>query len=250
MLFKVVIIAIFSISAKPTPLKKESKITWAFDPWAPFHKLEPKSKKANGILVELVNEAIVKKLSLDLKYKELPWKRAQHEVKSGSSDFIVTVPTKERAEYSIASKKPIYLLENKVYYHKSNKKNQKTISEWKSIEEIRKSSLTGVTQIGDGWWKKELKGVKTEYVRDLSSVLKMLASGRADFAIISEVEALELIKQKYKKNDFISGSVVDSSPFHILISKKSLHKNKITAINKYIDELEQKFKTIIKNFSH
>ena len=78
----------------------------------------------------------------------------------------------------------------------------------------------------------------------------MLVSGRADFAIISEIEAFDIISKKYKKDDFISGVVVDSSPFHILVSKKSKYIDKIKEIDKSIKKLEKKLKTIIENFSH
>ena len=82
--------------------------------------------------------------------------RAQNEAKTGESDFIVTVPTKERSEYSVASEKEIFNLQNRViFYHKN--KNKKNILKWKSIKDIRKSGLTGVTQTGDGWWKAELR---------------------------------------------------------------------------------------------
>jgi polar amino acid transport system substrate-binding protein len=235
---------------KKTPKIVASAIDWAFDPWKPFHHYNSKSKIASGVIVDLVKEVLLKELSLSLKYSQVPWARAQYQVKNGSSDFLVTVPTVERKKYGIASKNPIYLLENKVFYHLSTKKKD-IIAKWNSIKQIKSSGIKGVTQKGDGWWKENLKGLKTEYVTGAYKVLKMLENGRADFAIMSDVEAKSAMTQyKMDSKKFTSGLTVESSAFHFLLSKKSKHHGLINKIDGTILKLKKsgRLKEIIKNF--
>ena len=97
-----------TVIANQPPDEKSPIIYAASGAWFPLiNPSESKGACGGGLFFEILNEIFTKQLGVDLGCSFVPWKRAQKEVKNGDSDFLVTVPTAERQEYSTATDNPV-----------------------------------------------------------------------------------------------------------------------------------------------
>ena len=61
-----------------------------------------------GVQKDFVEEILAKKLGVKVINESCPWARCQKLVKEGLKDGFFTVPTQERAKYTITSSQPFY----------------------------------------------------------------------------------------------------------------------------------------------
>jgi ABC-type amino acid transport substrate-binding protein len=252
----------FLLAAKPSTealkaSKAKPKICWAFDYWPPYHAFNQNenSLEPEGVVVDWVKEVISEynkgaAVKLALEYRQRPWKRAQHEVKKGSCDFLVTAITKVRKKYSKETEQPLFYLENKIFKAVESvaKDEQKrlAIKRWEGLWQKEKNSskmltliakqkiLVGVTFLGDGWWKENLGEIPTHHVNQPRLVFKALFEKRADFAITSPQEANYMLRNETKKQQakiVDTQIVVESTPMHFMVSKQSPYFGAVTKIN-------------------
>ncbi len=71
------------------------------DTFVPFSWKEGSDTK--GILVDIMEEALNKRLNIPVSHKSYPWARANLLVKDGSADAYITVPTPARKKFAIIS---------------------------------------------------------------------------------------------------------------------------------------------------
>jgi polar amino acid transport system substrate-binding protein len=111
--------------------------------------------KAQGLYVDILTELFKNKLEMELVFQKVPWKRAQSNVENGQADFLVTVPTEKRLEYTVKSDAPLleFYLRIFAYAHHPKLAKIHTISSGRDIKEL---GLIPVTNIGNGWHKKIL----------------------------------------------------------------------------------------------
>ena len=79
------------------------------------------------------------RMNIPLTNQLYPWKRAQKLVEEGHADGMITIPTKKRLTYLVASN-PIMHVEMRVHYNKLNVKRT-LIAKIKTISEMRPYSL-------------------------------------------------------------------------------------------------------------
>ena len=228
MIKKLILISSITTFAWPNSSFAKETLSWAFDPWPPFHEINKESKKPEGLLIELVQEIFEKELNYKIVYNELPWKRCQYNVEKGINDFMVTVPTKIRLAYSSASPKPLIALKDNILVTYAGHPMLKNISQIKGVEDLIKKNYRGVTYIGNGWWGENLegKGVKTTFVKSHENVMKFLAKKQADFTAYSVSETDTYVKKynlegKIVKTDVLVGSL----NLHFMLSNLVKKKN-------------------------
>ena len=135
-----------------------SKICWAFDYWPPYHAFNQNKNnpEPEGVVVDWVKEVISEynkgaEVKLALEYRQRPWKRAQHEVKKGSCDFLVTAITQERQKYSKETGQPLFYLENKIFKAvesiAKNEQKRLAVERWERLWQEEKNSSTMLTII-------------------------------------------------------------------------------------------------------
>src|SRR5690606_32950202 len=84
------------------------------DTWSPY-SYEGKDGKAYGILVDVLEEALVRRMGLQVEHHSYPWNRVQRHVERGVQDAFITVPTPERLIYSASSKEVAFVVEMRAF---------------------------------------------------------------------------------------------------------------------------------------
>lgn len=194
----------------------------------------------NGLFIEILNKIFKEKLKLNLNCRVLPWKRAQTSVKMGKTDFLITVPTESRLDYSIKSNEPIFQLYMQVYTYKDHKLLDE-IKKIKTVEDIIRLKLTAVTNLGNEWHHEniDVHGVPTHHLRD-ENLVEFLAAKRADILIDSIISTNNKI-ESLGLSSKIEATNVRFGPldFHILVSKNSQKVTLMPEINNAIKSLKE-----------
>lgn len=130
--------------------------------------------KAIGLEVDLLNEALGKRMGLTLTHRILPWERAQQLVRAGEADAFVATSTQERATYADASREAVTFWEIALYFRKGDSRftNLTTLA---ALAPFNIGSLNG-----NGWVKTNLPGMNIQYVNKMELLPKMLVLGRID----------------------------------------------------------------------
>lgn len=229
-------------------------IRYCFSNWPPVISLND-SGNAQGLYADIVHELFEKRLQIPTKAKEIPWKRAQVAVEMGTSDFIITVPTKARLTYAHASDSSFYNLYLHVFTWKEHPKEEamRTI---KSAEDIRLLDLIPVTNLGNEWHKNNIDkyGIKTHYVPAETNALNFLSYKRADITIEALETMIFALKTSHLKNEIVdTGARFGPISMHLLLSKKSPFVSLLPEINRTykamiddgtVEAILQKYRTL------
>ena len=145
-IFLVFMLIIFSF-ANNTP---NWPFIWADDAnyWPAIYR--DKNGKPAGIFNDILTE-VFKRLNIPLKKAVYPWKRAQKLVKEKKADGMVTVYTKERQKFTVATD-PIWEIPETLFFRRDNPKACQ-ILKINSFKDLRKFTL--VDTIGSGWSKQQ-----------------------------------------------------------------------------------------------
>ena len=226
---------------------------WAQPPsrpfvWADDEDYKPliyrdENGKSAGIFYDVVTEAF-RRMGVPLQNRLYPWSRAQKLVKEKKADGMVTVYTKSRQKFLVASE-PIVTVEERVFVSKNNPKLREILS-IDSIEGLKKFVI--VDTIGAGWSKENLKGMKIIWVPTPESALNMVASGRADIYLMNNFTGPYFIKEQIKKggplHDKLQDVVMGRFPFakmqyRLLIRKDSPYVKIVDKFNKTLREMRK-----------
>ncbi len=187
-----------------------------------------------GFFYDIITEAVEKRLGVPLVWTAYPWIRCQENVKTGLDDAILTVPTEDRARYSVTHQKPFYVKDLHVFTAVDHPRLADIMS-IRTIADIKRLHLSVVTYSGNGWHKSmiESQGIKTYETPHLQNVWLMLVKKRADLVIEWPPGALPHLLRLRLDNEVIdTGTVLSSMSFHLLIRKDCAH----TAILDRFDE--------------
>jgi len=210
---------------------KEKTLTFAFDPYPPYH--EKRDGKTTGIFIDIIKELFEKRLNYTLKFQQFPWKRAQSEVEHGTADFMITVPTKMRLDYSHSIPTTMTILGAYIYTYVGHPRLLE-ISKIQTVKDLKKTKLTGITVLGTKWFEVNIEPnlKKTHYAYDDTSSIKMLAAKRADIIVVTEGNGDTIIKKLKFQSKVIKTTVnLEPWPFHILFSKKTANPTLLKQIN-------------------
>jgi len=149
------------------------KIVYFYN-FAPFSWKE--DQPLQGIMIDILNEVLVKEMKIPVSHKAYPWKRAQELVKTNEADGFVTVATPDRRTYTIVGSEPVVSVKWLMYV----KANDPIIEQLKTVTSI--NDLKGYrfgSYLGNGWAKRNLSGMKINYWADkLDNTFKMLVNDR------------------------------------------------------------------------
>ncbi len=217
-----------------------STIEFSSSAWPPI-TYKDEAGVSKGLYVDILEELLGNRLDLTITHNILPWSRVQLEVKSGNTDFFISVPTQERLQYAKASKDPIFLLYLNIYTYKDHPKLEK-IKQIKTIDDIKSLGLSTVSNNGNGWHKSNIEnaGIKTFYVPTEENACLFLAKKRADIMIDAVVPTNKVVKDlgispKIELTDVRFGPI----KMHLLMSKKSPHIGLMEDIDQKLINLKQ-----------
>ena len=185
--------------------------------YKPYSWLD-KEGNVKGIEIDILNEAIGKRLNIPIKIYILPWKRAQNYVKDGQADAFIAVSTKQRASYTKRN-------EEKFLYWGVSLFSNKTNFHFESLKEVQKVAslkpfLLG-SMIGNGWSEKNLANMNVHWVNSMNQLLMILEKNRIDALADSPLVIKYHLKDVYFKNTIIELKRFLELPMYLSVSKKS-----------------------------
>ncbi|MCL9781291.1 transporter substrate-binding domain-containing protein [Vibrio sp. S4M6] len=249
---KKLIIALIAMMTWSGYSQAENKISFCFDPWPPVHELNGNGEP-EGLFIDIVKVIFEKNLKMEVEYLQLPWKRCQSYVADGTADFMITVQTPERSEYSVGTEKTVYDMYNSVYTYKGNKR----LAEIKKIskpKDVATQEFTVVTYLGNGWYKKNFSQyhINTTYLNNIEPAIQFLATKRADLYIGGEIVANYQIK-RHDLQDKIVNTKIGFDPYlmRVMMSKKSKFIENLPEINKELNAflLTTEYQDIVDRYS-
>lgn len=173
-----------------------------------------------GILIDIANEVIQKRMGIPVSHHGYPWIRAQHLVKKGVLDAHITNGP-NRKEWAEHSSEAAILLEHLPYVGAKNQ-NLSKIRDAKSLEDLKPFKF--VDNRGSGWAQKNLveKGFNVHLVAEHNMIYRLLAKGRVDVTINMSHIARFYIKQLGLNDQIIElPAIIPPLPFHLVVGKKS-----------------------------
>ena len=241
------IILVFILVAIATLVNADANrpFVWADDEsyWPAIYR--GKDGKPAGIFNDILTEAFAR-LHIPLQKSVYPWKRAQRMVEEGEADGMVTVYTKERRKFAVATR-PIWEIGETLFFRRDNPKACRMLGVH-SFDDLK--GLTLVDTQGSGWTRSnyEAHGITDViWVPSVESAFGMLAKGRADAFIMFNLNAYNMLIRKRLMDDASSDGFQEivaitptfaKLPFRLLIRRDSPFARRIPDINKVLQEME------------
>lgn len=208
-----------------------------FNNFPPVSWEDQDSRKMRGILIDVFNEALLTRMGIAVRHTGYPWKRAQQMVKDGEADGFATIPTPARRGYTTVSNEHVLTVKVTIF----TKKGHPKIEEFKKIQklsDLKQFSL--LNYFGNGWAKKNLAGFNMNMSKNMDSVLKKLAAGRGELAVLNSQVTKFLIKKLGLENEVVEIPVVlDSKTFHLCVGNKSPHVSILKDFDNTIREMRK-----------
>ena len=206
-----------------------------YDNYKPFH-WKTANGEDKGIFIDIIKEALEKRLDLKVEYSEYPWARAQLNVKMGFADAFITTPTPERLKYIKVGDEPIIVMK-KVAYTQKNNPNLEKMMKINSISDMNPYQL--VDYLGNGWAKQNLSNLNILWVEDPDKVLEIMSKGQGDIFVESPI-IIDFILNKMNKRDlFVRLPVIfDRAPFNLCIEKTSEFTRILPELDKVLKEMK------------
>ena len=206
-----------------------------FNDYAPF-SWENEQKQMQGILIDVLTEALQNRMKISVSHTGYPWKRAQHLVQQGEADAFCTVPTEERLAYTEVSHEPVIVSTFTVFVRTDHPQLDQ-IKKIKTLADLKEYTLGHF--LGAGWAQQNLEGMNVKWVSDLEAVLRNLAKGRFDLHPKASQVVRFTIKQLGLKQQITEIPVVlDSQPFSLCIGKSSPFVNILPKFDQTLQEMK------------
>ncbi len=191
-----------------------------------------------GILVDIANEAIQKRMGIAVSHHIYPWERAQHLVKEGNLDAHITNGPL-RKEWAEHSNEVVMELTWGIFVKAGNPKLEQ-IKKAKSLEELKPFQF--IDYIGNGWAKANLvdKGFNVYLVPAPATIFSLLAKGRGDMNIMPSLQGRYYIRDLGLQDQIVElPPVTPAIPFHLVIGKKSPFTKILPEFDKVIRQMKE-----------
>lgn len=211
---------VFATVFLSTPLKGENSMLFVyFEDYPPFSWQENGTMR--GIYIDIVEEALHKRLGIPVEHRGYPWKRAQRMVKIGEADSYCTTVTPERLEFSLQTQESIIEVNFKIYTAIDNPKIEK-LRKVQSLQDLKGFNL--VDYSGSGWAMKNLAGHSIHWLQTNDQIWNFLIKKRADATVKNEWTTRYFLQHFEHQEQIVElPQPVNKEPifFHIFIGKKS-----------------------------
>lgn len=185
------------------------------------------SSVMRGVLIDIVDEAIVKRMGITVEHRGYPWARAQAMVKVGDADAFLTVATPERSEYTMAGNEVVLRLEN-VAYISARHPRRWELEQVKTLGDL-KPYLLGA-YLGSGWAKTRLAEHRVHWAPRISTILGMVGAERVD----AFVDAAQAVRYHVRRLNLDAGIVELAPIFDVVHFRLCIRKN-----SPYVAQLDQ-----------
>ncbi|GAB3258378.1 substrate-binding periplasmic protein [Chitinimonas naiadis] len=191
-----------------------------------------------GILIDLFDEILGKRLGIPLVHSGYPWVRAQSLVQSGEQDGMCTVATPERLDYTIASTEPVLTMPIRLFAAADSPLLPK-LQAVRSLDELRQLKPTVLSYIGNGWARDKLDGLQVDWGGNFQEAVRKLVLGRGDVIVENAITMQYTLKQQDPQRKIrMLPNTLEESRFSLLISRRATQQSLLPTF----DEALRKFK--------
>jgi polar amino acid transport system substrate-binding protein len=230
---KAVLVFVLILSAVPLSAQDAMKLVY-FNDFPPF-SWEDGNGRIQGILVDVLSEAIEKRMGIPVSHSGHPWVEAQEMVKNGGADAFSTVPTPERREYAEVSKEPLITAANRMFVFMGNPKIE-AIRRVRQVSDLKPFEL--MDYLGNGWARENLSDFHVKWLPTIDKVLLELAKGEGDlFVQVSPVARYKIEELGLKDEIIEMPTALDSASFFLCVGKKSTHLNILKGFDEAIRQM-------------
>jgi len=198
------------------------------------------SQTIEGILKDFLHELLETRMGINVTYNIYPWARGQKLVEDGIADAFFTIPNSNRQLYTEITKTPIFSSDYFMYTSKFNPnlellRNTHTLTDLKAL-----SNLTHAYIVGAGWHGENLGDLPNIWIeQDSKHILALLQFNRADVYIEQRPLMNFQIKMFGYKGEIIEiPNKMDTTPWHLCISKKSPFTMILPELNELLENLD------------
>lgn len=191
--------------------------------WPPYSFGSGASVK--GVLPDLMEELIHKRLGIDVVHEGQPWRRAQNLVKQGQADAMITFASDDRLTYSTSSENIVYSLQQRPVVRKEGL-TAKALMDDQAVSALNDQRVC--MMIGDGWTEAFYKQhqINADKVRNTQACLRMIASDRADVFIHPAAAVNANMRETDTSDVLVHLPIVYAEmQFSLLLSKQSGYKD-------------------------
>jgi polar amino acid transport system substrate-binding protein len=232
--FFVGVFCMLSIASIPALAKDAMRLVYS-DGFAPYSWRDNNQMK--GILVDVMTEALGRRMKVRLTHQGFPWKRAQALVKNNRADAFVTVPTPTRATFTAISKEAVVAATYQIYVKAGNPRIPKLLKV-KNAKDLKPFSLGNY--LGNGWARKSLAGMHVHWADKIADSLRMLVRDRFDvFAGNSHVANYQIKKLGLTGQVIELPVVLDVNTFNLCVRKNSVFVHLLDEFDQTIAQMRK-----------
>ncbi|WP_163834922.1 substrate-binding periplasmic protein [Spartinivicinus ruber] len=217
-----------------TPVSSADTMSLAYmEHWFPISQRTKNGME--GILIDIMNEALSNRLGISISHHGYPWIRAQEYVKDGVHDAMITTPTEERSKYGVFGKEPVLFRSYSIYVKKGNPLVE-SLKKIQTLEDLK--PFERVDYLGNGWTKKYMdgKGYKIHNVVKKYQMWRVLNAEQGGDYILENPFAIRTTLKKLGLHDEfieIPTTLPELNFYYVIIASK---KSPFTKILPKFDE--------------
>ena len=223
--------------AQAAPAPEDPFRTAYFETYRPLSFVDGGAMR--GILVDVLEEVLGRRLGLRCEHEGYPWLRAQRLVEVGQRDAICTIATPERLAYAVAASEPVITAPTCIFVRGDNPRAA-TFAQARNLDELRELKPSVISYIANGWAKNKLGGFDVAGSGDFNSAIKMLIARRGDI-MIENVLVMSYVLARTPGGDAVQllPNRMDRADFQLLIGKSSPHVQRSAQIAKVLRLFKQ-----------
>lgn len=197
--------------------------------------------RVKGILVDLLEEFLGRRMGIGLSHEIFPWARSQMMVRQSKRDAFFTIPNAERARYTVFSELPLFS-SRFILYSGANNPLLEEVRTIGSLTDLRRRThLMNAYYLGSGWHNTNLSGLRNvRKLTDPVKILELLKFNRADVYIEQEVLARYQIMESNMEKEIVEiPNVMDITAWHLCVGKKSPFVELLPRLNALMAKMEK-----------
>lgn len=206
--------------------------------WNPYSYMGA-DRKAHGILVDVLEEALVRRMGLKVEHYGYPWNRVQLHILQGTQDAFITVPTPERLVYSASSEEIAFVVEMRAFVSPTSPQYPSLLK----VRQIREFANFRVCDIyGNGWAKRlyEANQIPVTWFRTNQIAMEQVQHGNCDLTMGAIDVGLKIIHDLGLKGKLtVLPEIFDTMNFTLLINKSSPYVGILPKFDRTIREMRE-----------
>jgi len=189
-----------------------------------------------GILVDIAEEVLVRRLRLSVEHSGYPWVRAQMMVQRGEADAFVTVATEERRAYTVPSSE--WVTQGRLALFA--RRNHPKLAQFRAIKGVQ--DLKGLrigSYLGNSWAKSKLGATDMQFAKDRDGALRMLVADRFDLMVDASNPTQYALKALGLEQVVIELPVaLDTSETYLCVGKQSFLLDYLPRIDRVLHNMK------------